>query len=516
MNNIGGLQMKKENVINNNEIIANKATSNILLFAALAFPTLIILGRLNFFYFDMKKLIIYCIFGTICSISPYILRKANVNNDFLKYYTITMSAIVIGILNVNYQIGIYYMFMLPMALSCIYFDKKLTITASILQIINLICTNYFRIPNDPIYADDPYGHYVRKTTGYIMELIILSIIFVWLSNRIRILISSISEAEEQSLQYIDKLKSIMDSSRNASLKLSSSVKQLLVSIKHATDSNENIAHNADSVSVGCEKNLQFIENTTTTVSNISKSLETISSKIQKLSDISQNTVLAAEENERIINQTINYMKDIELYTIQNKNIINSLNEQSKEIGRIIETITTITRQTNLLALNAAIEASRSGEHGKGFAVVAGEIRKLAEQSANAAKDISDILNQIQTDSEKSVVSFDQSYSAIQSGIELVGKIGESFNKLKNLQEISNQEVGDIVQSSIQTAKYGNEIAEIISDTKTVTSSSLDDIKAIASDTSVQSSVMQEILSAFNIIDSIADDLLKLSKNYEAM
>ncbi|SCN24665.1 hypothetical protein N3C_1917 [Clostridium sp. N3C] len=505
--------MTKSHFIRKNDEIANKSTTKILFTFTLAFPALILLGWLGIFYIDnLVNLIMYCLIGTISTISPFILRKIGVNSQFLKYYTIAMAGVAIGILNLSGQIDIYIALILPIAMSCIYFDKKLTIMASFFQCLIIAITNYPKLTSDPIYADDPFGHYVADTIGLILEVIILSAIFIWIANRTRNILNDLSKTEEQSLLYIDKLQGVMNSSKNASETLSTSVKQLLQSIEQATASNENINQNADSASLGCEQNLQYIENTNTTVANISDALESISSKTQKLSEISQNTSAATEENEKIINQAISYMEEIELSTNQNKIIINSLSSRSEEIGRIIEIITAITEQTNLLALNAAIESARAGEHGKGFAVVSDEIRKLAEKSSTAVKDISNLISQIQEDTTKAVNSIDQSSSTIKSGIDLVKNVGESFKKLKNLQETSSKEIREITMSSNQSSKYGHEIVQVISNTKSITSKSLEQIKSIASDTSVQASVMQEILSSFNIIYNTADDLLNLSKS----
>ena len=234
------------------------------------------------------------------------------------------------------------MFLFPVAISCFYFDRRLTLTALIIEILNLIITNYFRIYSNPLYSENPFHHYITLTSEYI------------------------------------------------------------------------------------------IESTNTTVENISGTLESISQQSQKLSEISLNTSVAAEESEKIIFNAISNMEKIEMSTVENKDHIINLGERSKETGRIIEIITNITEQTNLLALNAAIESARAGEHGKGFAVVSDEIRKLAEKSASAAKDISNIINQIQNDTDKAADSIDQSYTTIKSGINLVKKAGESFGKLKNL------------------------------------------------------------------------------------
>ena len=80
----------------------------------------------------------------------------------------------------------------------------------------------------------------------------------------------------------------------------------------------------------------------------------------------------------------------------------TLGDRSQEVGQIVDTISGIAGQTNLLALNAAIEAARAGEQGRGFAVVAEEVRKLAEQSQEAAKHIADLISHIQADTEDAV------------------------------------------------------------------------------------------------------------------
>jgi len=504
--------MIKQGLINTSDEIANKFTTNILLFTTVAFPTLIFLGWIGLFPFDLARLCVYCLIGTISSVSPFILRKLGVNNSFLKYYVIVMSGITVGILNLNYQVGIYMSLILPIAVSCIYFDKKLTLMASGVQVVITSITNYPRITSNPLYSDDPVGNYIAISAGQLIEAFILSVIFIWIAKRTRNILNRLSNSEEQSQMYINQLQDIMNRSKNASGALSFSVKQLLQAIEQATASNENINQNVDNASLGCEQNLQYIEDTNTTVANISDALKSISAKTQKLSEISQDTSVATGENEKIINQAINYMEEIEFSTMQNKNIINNLNLRAEEIGRIIEIITGIAKQTNLLALNAAIESARAGEHGKGFAVVSDEIRQLAEKSSAAAKDISNLISQIQKDTLKAVSSIDQSTATIKSGINLVKNVGESFEKLKKLQETSKQGIEEITKSSNQTSKYGREIARVISNTKSNTSKSLEEIKSIASDTSLQSSVMQEILSSFNVINNTADDLLNLSNS----
>src|SRR5205085_12675901 len=113
---------------------------------------------------------------------------------------------------------------------------------------------------------------------------------------------------------------------------------------------------------------------------------------------------AATNGAEIVHKSVDGMKAIQATVSESAKVIATLGESSQKIGTIVETINEIAEQTNLLALNAAIEAARAGEAGRGFAVVADEVRKLAERSGNATREIGQLISDIQSQTSQAVKS----------------------------------------------------------------------------------------------------------------
>jgi methyl-accepting chemotaxis protein len=414
----------------------------------------------------------------------------------------------------NPDIGIYLIYLFPIALSCLYFDKQLTFTAFCLGIANLAVSQYFRMATK--YSTTPneiLSYYISYLAGFILEFIALSLIFIMLTKRTKKLFDNLVSSEEQSA-ILKKLKEVMYESSNASNVLATSVNKLSSSMEETTENNKLIASNTSAVAKSSSKNLNYVENTYSTVEKIFKLLENISNKTTELVTISNETFNAAVSSMDIIIKAIESMETIETSSNENKDMMNRLGETSKRIDNIADIIASITEQTNLLALNAAIESARAGEHGKGFAVVAAEIRKLAEQSSASANDISNLIKEIQADSTNAINSIDAGSFAIRTGIDNVKTAGTSFEKLKLLQEQSNGKIQNISLSCKEVYELGNKLREFVTNVKDLTHDLLGNIQSIANSTEIQSSAMDEIAISFEEVDKIATNLSYLSKSID--
>ncbi len=179
---------------------------------------------------------------------------------------------------------------------------------------------------------------------------------------------------------------------------------------------------------------------------MSLSAEPTTTSASKAAENAKQTAEASRKGSNMARETVDGMVRIkDTIGIASKRI-SDLGQRSAEIGRIVATIDDISAQTNLLALNAAIEAARAGEQGRGFAVVADEVRKLAERSLSATKEIADLIAGIQKGVNDTIAAMEDGNKEIESGYSLAVDAGKALEEILALGEDLGRQVAAIAEA----------------------------------------------------------------------
>ena len=304
----------------------------------------------------------------------------------------------------------------------------------------------------------------------------------------------------------DNLRDLVRKVSQSSGLVASTSQELTSGAEQSAQASNQIAVAIMDVFSGTEKQLSVVENTTQIVSQISKGINHILDSSKVVSMSSDKAAESALEGSKAIDMTINQMNNIEKSVNSSAQVIDSLGERSNEISQIIDTISGIAEQTNLLALNAAIEAARAGEQGRGFAVVADEVRKLAEQSSGAAKQISLLITEIQNDTQEAISAMNKGTHEVSIGTEVVKTADRAFKEIKDLVDTVLTQVREISIEIQETANGSNKIVEAVSEINEISRTIVDQTQTVSAATEEQSASIEEIASASQMLSKMAQEL----------
>jgi methyl-accepting chemotaxis protein len=237
---------------------------------------------------------------------------------------------------------------------------------------------------------------------------------------------------------LDNFTQVLERASRAANDVSTSANEILVA--------------SEQMASGATQQDQEITNTSSAVEELTVSMKQVSNNAEASAEAARRALEAAEQGNRSVRDTLEGMQRIRASVQATAKKIKSLGDRSLEISEIINVINDITEQTNLLALNAAIEAARAGEAGRGFAVVADEVRKLAEHSRSATKDIAALIKAIQAETSEAVVVMEEGTKEVEVGARLADQAGKALEAISTVVRQSAELVQEISLASKQQVR----------------------------------------------------------------
>ncbi len=264
----------------------------------------------------------------------------------------------------------------------------------------------------------------------------------------------LSRASEQTAQATQQITAAMQGVARGTTIQSSSLHETAKGMEELTSAIDGIAQ-------GAKSQAESLEEATGMVKEVSAAIIEVSSNAEAGATAWEATAASAAEGARKTHETADGMDRIKRAMDVVATRVTDLGGRSEEIGKIVATIDDIAAQTNLLALNAAIEAARAGEQGRGFAVVADEVRKLAERSSVATKEIAALVGGIQGSVREAVNAMEQGSREIESGYRLAEDAGASLDVILNKSQIAGEQVERISRASKQVTDISSQVVTSI-------------------------------------------------------
>ncbi|WP_158582960.1 methyl-accepting chemotaxis protein [Lysinibacillus yapensis] len=310
-------------------------------------------------------------------------------------------------------------------------------------------------------------------------------------------------------QMKESLHSVLLDVNQKSEILAAASEQLSASAEQTGVASEQVVSAIQQVAAGAETQNAILESSTQSLLDMTGCIQELNEKASIISGVSAEATSQAELGGKSVERTLQQMTSISKSVTNTDDNIQSLSQRSNEIVKILDVITGIANQTNLLALNAAIEAARAGEQGKGFAVVANEVRVLAEESSLSAKQITEIIKEVQIDTKNSVKHIDKVKVEVMEGLNVVSESQERFKEIENYMKKTVEQIQDILLS-IHTINEGSQQLETtMLKVKNVAFETSAGTKNITTSSEEQLAFSEEITASAQSLSNMAEDLRSL-------
>jgi methyl-accepting chemotaxis protein len=315
-------------------------------------------------------------------------------------------------------------------------------------------------------------------------------------------------------KMLDNLRHMFKELNESTTQVAATSEELTATTVESTQSTTIVTSSINQITNGAESQVVAVEESTRAMEEIAVGMQKIAESTSSVSEVSMEVNKRADEGNMIIQSAIGQMNFINQTVTESNQSLKKLVERTSEIGTITDVITAITNQTNLLALNAAIEAARAGEAGKGFAVVAAEVRKLAEQSKNSADQITNLITEIQLETDKTSEAMLKGAEEVKTGNIMINQAGEVFiNILENIKAV-NEQLLEISAASEETSASSEQVSATTQQLLSIARGTLNHTKEVASSSDEQLKSVEDIASSAEGLSHLAENLQKLTSQFK--
>lgn len=312
----------------------------------------------------------------------------------------------------------------------------------------------------------------------------------------------------------DNLRRMVTQTSETANQLAAASEELSASSDESAQATNHIAHSISEVASGSGKQVSAISETSAVTEQLSAAVQQVAATAISVAAAASETAKAAGEGNQAANAAVSRMASVQESVTDSARVVARLGERSKEIGQIVDTISGIAGQTNLLALNAAIEAARAGEQGRGFAVVAEEVRKLAEQSQEAAKQIGKLISEVQQETNNAVTAMNTGADEVRSGSQMVITTGQAFENISKLVGRVSNQIKEISTAIEEMASGSQRVVFAMKDVDSVCKDTAAHAETVSAATEEQLASMEEISSSSHNLSKLAQDLQQLVQRFK--
>jgi len=315
-------------------------------------------------------------------------------------------------------------------------------------------------------------------------------------------------------KMLENLQHIINRVQKTSVEVQTASENMLEKTNTSREATLRVQSSMSNLNASIQSQTSSMEESSTAMDDMAVSVQRIAESASSVAELAVATSEHASDGSTVIQKSVSQMTTIHEAVNATSEVVERLITHTKYIDTAVQSISNIAEQTNLLALNASIEAARAGEQGKGFAVVADEVRKLAEQSKTAATDINQLLHQIQNDTETASSMMSQGRSEAFEGINVIREAGTSFTTIvEQVNKVSTQ-MQDISATAEEMAASAEEMNASLNNIASISTEVSSETAATAQSAEQKVIVMNEMTVTARKMKQTVEELDQLVSHFK--